>query len=318
MSIPFVRPDVRAYLDALEANPRPAFSDEVVAQMRLLPPEVMNDMMALLDLPVGDLGAVVDVTMPGPDGNTIGLRMFDPRAVRDPGPVIVFYHGGGFVACSVDTHAAMAAELARGLDLPVISVEYRLAPENPWPAAPDDAEAATRWIAENGAAFGREFTGLIPCGDSAGGNLACITAIALRDRPAALPLIMQIPIYPRTDASRPYPSLTQFANGYALDKVSMDYFEKAYAADKGHWRISPILADLRGLPPTLLVTAGLDPLRDEGRAYAVALADAGVDVTYREFDGIVHGFTTYRRAIPSAAEDFRQITGLARHLLDNL
>jgi acetyl esterase len=134
-----------------------------------------------------------DVVMPGPAGE-IPLRLFDGRTERAPGPAVVFFHGGGFAIGNIDTHASMCAEIARRLDLPVISVDYRLAPEHPWPAAPDDAEAAARWIASNGAAFDRAFTSLVFCGDSAGGNLAIVTALALRYRPASVPLAALIPL----------------------------------------------------------------------------------------------------------------------------
>ena len=182
-----LRPDARAYLDAMAAQPRPPMNDATIAMMRQVPPEMIEGMLLMFERPLGELGEVRDVNMPGPGGD-IALRLFDPRKDRGPGPVVVFYHGGGFVAGSIGTHAPLAAEIARQLDLPVISVEYRLAPEHKWPAAPDDAEAAARWIAENGAAFGREFTGLVTCGDSAGGTLTLVTTMALRDRPAALPV----------------------------------------------------------------------------------------------------------------------------------
>jgi acetyl esterase len=309
----FVRPDVRAFLDVMKSLPRPEFSDELIAQMRRSP-EIMQAQMAMLELDVGELGEVRDVTMPGPGGD-MQLRMFDPRGQRGPGPVMVFYHGGGFTVGSIDSHASFAAELARGLDLPVVSVEYRLAPENPWPAAPDDAEAAARWIAANGAAFGREFTGLVLCGDSAGGALTVVTALALRDAPAALPVVLQVPIYPRTDATREYPSVGEFSDGFGLSRDNLRYFEQAYAADRHHWRNSAIVADQSGLPPTLVVTASLDPLRDEGRAYAARAVEAGVQVTYREMVGTVHGFCTYRRAIASASADLARIIALARGML---
>ena len=136
MTGPFIRPDVRAFLDMMAANPRPVFNDELMAMIRQMP----ADAMAGMDLPVGEMGEIRDVVMPGPGGH-IPLRLYDPRASREPGPVVVFYHGGGFVVGSIDTHAGVAAEIARQLDLPVVSVEYRLAPEHKWPAAPDDAEA---------------------------------------------------------------------------------------------------------------------------------------------------------------------------------
>ena len=313
----YVRPDVQAYLDAMEANPRPPMNDETIAMMRQVPKEVMAQMLAALDQPVGDLGEDRRLTMPGPQG-AIELRLFDPRKSRGPGPVAVFFHGGGFVVGSIDTHAGMSAEIARSLDLPVISVEYRLAPEHPWPAAPDDCEAAARWIAGNGAAFGREFTHLILCGDSAGATLTLVTTLALRENAAALPVLMQWPIYPRADSAHKYASAETFGAGFGLDSTDMAYYEKAYACDDAHWRGSPYLADQAGLPPTFLVTAGLDPLRDNGRAYAAKCIEAGVDVTYREVSGTIHGFACFRKAIPSAQQDFAELLVIARAMIQAL
>ena len=310
----FVRPDVRAFLDMMAAVQRPPFSDELVAMMRQMRPEDFPPM----DIPVGELGTIRDVTMPGVGpgpGGGIALRLFDPRESRDPGPVVVFYHGGGFVVGGIDTHAALAASIARGLDLPVISVEYRLAPEHRWPAAPDDAEAAARWIAENAAAFDRAFTGLIVCGDSAGGTLTIVTALALRDNPAALPLLLQWPIYPAVDMVGDYPSGPLFASGFGLNLPDMTYFGEAYRADPANWRGAPMLLDQSGLPPSFVVTAGLDPLRDQGRAYAATLIAAGVDVTYREYAGTIHGFCSYRLGIPSARGDVEAMIATARAMI---
>lgn len=309
-----IRPDVQAYLDQLKATPRPPMSDELIAMMRQIPPEMAAQMFAVLELPVGDLAEIRDLAMPGPGGD-IALRLFDPRKERGPGPVVVFFHGGGFVAGSIETHASLAAEISRGLDLPVVSVEYRLAPENPWPAGVDDAEAAARWIAANGPALGREFTSLVLCGDSAGATLTIVTALALRDQPAALPVLMQWPIYPKVDSSKDYPSDSLFADGFALDSHDIEYFGKAYALDPLHWRGSPLLADQAGLPPTFVVTAGLDPLRDNGRAYAAKCIEAGVQVTYREVKGTIHGFACYRKIIPSAQDDLAELLVIAREMI---
>ncbi|TCM22301.1 acetyl esterase [Novosphingobium sp. PhB165] len=307
---PYIRPDVAAYLKAQEAHPLPAMTAEVLAQIRKLPPGALPSR----DVPVGEIAVSKDLEMPGPAG-PIKLRLFDARAQRGPGPVLVFYHGGGYILGSIDTHAALAAEIARRLDLPVVSVEYRLAPENPWPAAPDDGEAAARWVAANGKALGRDVTGLVLSGDSAGGNLTLIVAAALRDKPAAVPVIMQVPIYPATDFVGDYPSTHLFANGYGLDKSSTDLFRKHYAADPKSLRTSPLLGDLKGLPPTVLVTAGLDPLRDQGRAYAAKLVEAGVPTVYYEGRGLVHGFTTFRKDIPSAQQDTENFLTLAKVML---
>jgi len=307
---PFIRPDVRAFLDAMNAAPRPPFTDALIAQIRQIPPGTM----ASPDLPVGDLAVVSEIAMPGPACD-LALTLFDPRPTRAPGPVVVFFHGGGFVVGSTETHGGLCASIARGLDLPVVSVDYRLAPEHKWPAAPDDAEAAVRWIAENGAAFDRSFTHLVLCGDSAGGTLAIVTALALRDRPAALPLILQWLIYPGADATVSYPSAETFAEGFGLPGADMAYYMDAYAPDRQHWRHSPILADQSGLPVTFVVTAGLDPLRDQGRAYATSVIAAGGEVIYREAAGTIHGFATYRRGIPSARDDVEAMIATARQTI---
>lgn len=311
-SAPYVRPDVQQYLDRLKAQPRPPLNRQMLAMIRQMPPERMK---STDDLPVGELAVIKDVTMPGPGGE-IKLRLFDSRSEREAGPVVVFFHGGAYVVGSIATHEGLTAEMARQLDLPVVSVEYRLAPEHPWPAAVDDGEAAARWVAENGKTFGREFTGLILSGDSAGGNLTLVTAQALRDKPAALPLLMQLPIYPATDKSRKYPSGARFSRGYALDISDDD--EDFYQADPTSVRASPLLGDLHGMPPTVMVTAGLDPLRDQGRAYAAKLIEAGVPTVYYEAQGSIHGFAGYRQAIPSAQHDTTAFLQLAKEVLEQL
>lgn len=294
----FVRPDARGFLDFLNALPGP--------KMHELEPPVARGIYAAMkdvaDLPVGELGALLDLTIPGPAG-AIPARLFDVRASREPGPAIAFFHGGGFVIGSLETHASFCAEMSRALDLPVIAVDYRLAPEHPWPAAPDDCEAAARWLADSPAVLGRAVTSLILCGDSAGGNLAIVTTMALRDSPAGAPVIAQLPFYPATDTTRDYPSYAQFADGYMLTRESMEWFKAAYRAEAEHIRASPLTGNLAGLPPAVVMTASLDPIRDQGRAYAGALAAAGVPVVFREAKGNIHGFITLRKAIPSSIGD---------------
>ena len=310
MSDPFIRPDVRVFLDTLKANPRPALTAENIAAMRPLAPQGM----AMLEPPIGELALMRDAVMPGPDGE-IPLRLFDARTEREPGPAVVFLHGGGFVIGNIDTHASMCAEIARRLDLPVISVDYRLAPEHPWPAAPDDAEAAARWIADNGAAVGRVITGLVFCGDSAGANLTLVTALALRDRPASVPVITLISLYPSTDRTRHYASADAFGEGFGLDTSDMSFFMDSFKPQAGHWRASPLVADQTSMPAALIVTAALDPLRDQGLAYAAQLIDAGVPTTYREFAGTIHGFLGFRRAIPSGQNDLIRVLEIARVMI---
>lgn len=294
----YVRPDVRQFLDYLNALPGPRTHelDPVAAR------QMFTATKDLTDLPLGDLATIRDIAIPGADG-PIPARLFDAAEMRVPGPVMVFYHGGGFVFGEIETHASLCAEMARVLGMPVLSVEYRLAPEHRWPAAPDDAEAAARWVASNPAALGRTATGLVLSGDSAGGMLAIVTAMALRDRPAAVPVIAQAPLYPVTDPAGRYPSFEEFAEGYLLTKAAMLWFGDAYQADIAHMRGSPMLAPLAGMPPAVIVAASLDPLRDQGRAYAARLIEAGVPTIYREAVGTIHGFATLRKAIPSAIGD---------------
>jgi acetyl esterase len=298
MTEPFVRPDARGFLDYLASMPGP--------KMHELDPSAARAMYVMMkdvaDPPIGELGTMLDLKIPGPAGD-IPARLFDPRSCREPGPAIVFFHGGGFVIGNLDSHASFTAEMARVLDLPVIAVDYRLAPEAKWPAAPDDCEAAARWVADSPAELSRAVTSIILAGDSAGGNLAIVTAVALRDAPANAPVIAQMSFYPATDTTQEYPSYSQFADGYLLTRDSIEWFNAAYQAEATHIRISPLIGDLAGLPPAVVVTASLDPIRDQGRAYAAGLAKAGVAVVFREAKGNVHGFITLRKVIPSSVGD---------------
>ena len=295
---PYVRPDVAGFLAFLNNLPGPRTHE-------MEPPAARATYKAMKDVadpPVGELGTIRDIAIPGPAG-AIPARLFDVQESRLPGPLVMFYHGGGFVIGDLDTHASFCAEVSRALDLPVLAVDYRLAPEAPWPAAPDDCEAAARWAAGSPAELGRSVTALIPCGDSAGGNLAIVVTAALRDAPAAVPVIAHLPFYPATDTTQEYPSYSAFAEGYLLTRASMDWFNAAYQAEAEHVRTSPLKGDLRGMPPAVIVTASLDPIRDQGRAYAAALAEAGVAVVFREAVGNIHGFITLRKAIPSSVGD---------------
>ena len=295
---PFVRPDVAQFLAYLNGLPGPKTHEVGAPAAR----QLYKAMREVADPPIGELAVIRDLMIPGPAGD-IPARLFDARERREPGPAVVFYHGGGFVIGDLDTHASVTAEVARTLALPVIAVDYRLAPEARWPAAPDDAEAAARWVAESPEALGRKVTGLVLMGDRAGGTLVIVAALDLRDRPAAVPVLVQAPIYPATDSTQMYLSYEQFSAGHLLTHESMEWFADCYAADIQHQRGSPLLADLAGMPPAVVITASLDPIRDQGRAYAAALAQAGVPVVFREAVGNIHGFITLRKAVPSSAGD---------------
>jgi acetyl esterase len=296
---PFVRPDVALFLHYLNALPGPRIHEVGAVAAR----RMTLAMRGVADLDTGPLAVLRDLEMPGPAGGTIALRLFDARETRAPGPVLVFFHGGGWVLGDLDSYEPPCAEIARMLDLPVVSVDYRLAPEHPWPAGPDDAEAAARWVADAPEALGLTPTALVLAGDSAGGTLTIVTTLALRDAPAAVPVIAHWAIYPAADFTTHYPSYEDFGQGYFLTRESIGWFGAHYAPDVTDWRGSPMVADLAGLPPALVTTASLDPIRDQGRAYAAGLVQAGVPVSFREAAGSIHGFINLRKAIPSAQAD---------------
>lgn len=307
----YVRPDVKAFLDFLAAAGAPPMSQQSPAEARA----AFMMMKAIGDLEGRALAVVRDFACPGPAGD-IPVRFYDPREVREPGPVLVFFHGGGFVIGDLDTHDTLCRELAAELDLPLVAVHYRLAPENPFPAAPDDCEAVARWLAASPEVLERTFTGLIPLGDSAGGNLAIVVTQALADRPAAVPVVLQVPLYPVTDERDDHGSMIDFAEGFLLTKDAMSNFLSSYVVEPGNPRAFPILGDHAKTPPTVLVTASLDPLRDGGRAYGAALILAGTDVVFVEMKGTIHGFTTLRKALPSANDDVAQIVKAIRYMLE--
>jgi len=300
---PYVRPDVQALLGMLAMMQQPPMSAMSPAEAR----EAYRMMTPVADAEPAELAVIRDLTSPGPAGD-IRLRLYDARETREPGPAIVFFHGGGFVIGDLDTHHPLCSEMAHQLDVPLIAVDYRLAPEHPFPAAPADCEAAARWIAGSPAALGRTITGLVLCGDSAGGNLTIVTAQALRASPAAAPVIVQAPLYPVVDGDHDkYASFAAFGDGFLLTADTMRWFGDHYAAPLGDPAADPLFADPAGMPPTLLVTAGLDPLRDQGRDYAARLVQAGVETVYLDLPGAIHGFTCLRKGIPSAEADVQAI-----------
>ena len=295
---PYVRDDVRRLLDMLEAMGRPPIEEAGAVAGR----EGMRAMAQMGETEPRELAVIEDVACPGPAGD-IPCRFYDSRESRDPGPAVLFLHGGGFVIGDLDVYHALCTEFAHRLDLPVLSVDYRLAPETPFPAAPDDCEAAARWLASSPAELGREVTGLVITGDSAGGNLTIVTTHALRDKPADVPVLVQAPIYPVADEAGHHDSYRMFKEGFFLTGNTMAWFTQAYAADPESHRNLPMLGDCSNAPATVLCTAGLDPLRDSGRSYAACMAKQGTEITYLEFPGIIHGFFTMRKAIPSGQAD---------------
>jgi acetyl esterase len=291
---PYIRPDVRQFLDYLESLNRPKGYE--------IGPEGARQMMIAsrhaFEPPAREIAVIRDIAGPVP------LRLYEAREERGPGPLLLFIHGGGWVIGDLDTHEPFCIDLAIELDVPVVAVDYRLAPEFPFPAAFEDSVAAARCVASAAVELGRTPTGLFLAGDSAGGNLCAAVSAALRDEPAAVPILGQWLIYPATDPCVRYPSYNEFCQGHLLTKESMDWFEDSYAGPKDDWRYSPLLKGAAGLPPTFVTTAGLDPIRDQGRAYAARCAEAGVETIYFEAAGTVHGFLNLRKAIASSNEDF--------------
>lgn len=225
----------------------------------------------------------------------LAMRAYRPAGAgkEERLPALLFFHGGGWTIGDLDTHDVVCRQLANGARCAVFSVDYRLAPEHPFPAAVDDCIAATDYVHKNAAALGVDAGRIAVGGDSAGGNLAAVVSIHARDS-GGPPIAFQLLIYPATDQRGGYPSLQRNGQGYLLTRDSMDFFRGCYLpnrADWSDWRASPLLAkDLSRLPPALVLTAGFDPLVDEGKAYAERLRREGVEVQYREYEDMVHGF----------------------------
>jgi acetyl esterase len=242
-----------------------------------------------------------DVAIPG-SGGPIPARLYR-SAKNGTLPVLVFFHGGGWVVGNIDSHEAMCRHIANRAECAVVSVDYRMGPEHKFPAAVEDCFAATAWTADNGASLGVDPGRLAIGGDSAGGNLAAVVSLLARDKGAPR-IAYQVLIYPATDAAMRHDSVARYAEGYVLTRATMRWFYEQYLRtpdDAADWRVSPLLApDLSRLPPAYVLTAGYDPLCDEGDAYAARLAAAGVPVTHRRFPGQVHGFVTNGRVIRAA------------------
>ncbi|WFU44890.1 alpha/beta hydrolase [Bradyrhizobium sp. CB82] len=265
-----------------------------------------------------ELARIEALAIPAPHG-TIPARLYVPMTLRQHhglSPGLVFFHGGGWVIGDLDTHDVAVRKLAVEGELIVISVDYRLAPEHKFPAAVDDAVAATHWIAANASALGIDASRLSVGGDSAGGNLAAVVAIAARDA-NRVSLAGQVLIYPAVDFAMMHPSHSEPETSLLLTHSVVRWFRDHYlngAADTHDWRASPARATLNGLPPAYVLTAGADPLRDEGHDYAERLRQAGVPVAYRHFPGQFHGFFTMGKLLQQADVAAAEIGAWLREL----
>ena len=259
---------------------------------------------------------VEDRTVPGPAGE-IPVRVYRPS--DEPAlPVLVWFHGGGWTIGSLETHDNTCRSLANAVKCIVVSVDYRLAPEHKFPAATDDAFAATRWVAEHATELGGDPDRIAVGGDSAGGNLAAVVSLLARDAGGPA-VVFELLVYPVTDHEFESPSMRENAKGYFLELESMRWFYNQYLRDErdcADWRFSPARAtDLAGLPPAFVLTAEFDPLRDQGEAYARRLEAAGVPVDARRYGGVFHGFFGMRDLMDPAREAFDDVTKALRRAL---
>jgi acetyl esterase len=315
-----LHPQVKEHLDRLGAT---NFAD----LHAFTPDQVRQGMQAMLDnLPEPESVASVVDRIADTAAGELAMRVYHPR----PGerlPVIVFFHGGGFVLGGLETHDGLARALANRSESVVVAVDYPLAPEHKYPAAPDAAIAATIWVAENGAAIGADSARLAVAGDSAGGNLAAV--VALKAREAGAPQVaFQLLIYPDLDFRRSNYSIREFAGKYGnVGRATQGWFMDHYLSseeEKLDPLVSPLLApDLSGLPAALIVTAEYDALRDEGEAYGNLLAEAGVEVTVKRYDGMIHEFMRWPfddagLALDDAAEALRSAFDLPPTLCDGV
>jgi acetyl esterase len=282
------------------------------------------------------VAAADDLEVDGATG-PLPARLYRPGGARNPAltwqpvterlPLVLFFHGGGFVLGDRDSHDAVCRMLCAAAGVLVLSVEYRLAPEHPWPAAPDDALAAWWWTVDHAEELGADPDRLAIGGDSAGGNLSAVTAQGAAKgrggdddvRPA-----LQLLLYPAVDWTREYASRAMFGHGFYLEDASMDWCEHHYigvegtegAADRADPRISPIKGELSGLPPALIVTAGFDPLRDQGEAYATALRAAGTPAVARRMPDLIHGFANTPGVGRRSREAMLEVSSLMRGMLE--
>jgi len=298
-------PQVAKVLEEAESLGLPDYQDlsptEARQQMRDQSPPVQAEL---------SVEKVVDRRIPGPGGD-IPIRLYYP-AGEEPFPTVVYYHGGGWVIGDLDTHHAFCHALAKTSGCLVVAVDYRLAPEHRYPAAVEDAYAATKWVAENPEQIQADSGRFAVCGDSAGGHLAAVVSMMARDRKGPR-IDLQILIYPITDCRFDTPSYEENKEGYMLTRDLMKWFWNYFINDESEADdpyVSPLRAENLGeLPPAMIITAGYDPLRDEGEAYGWRLQEAGVNVSLSRYPGMTHAFIRMTAVLDKANEALAEVAG---------
>jgi len=306
-------PQVKIILEEDAARSMPAYSE-------LSPVDAREQMLELAPPVDPDLAAkrVEHQKVPGPDGE-ISVRLYYPHA-QPPFPVCVYFHGGGWVIGNLDTHNAFCHALSHTSRCLVVAVDYRLAPEARYPAAIDDAYAATSWVAENEKTIGADSSLIAVCGDSAGGNLATVVTMMARDR-GGPQIALQVLIYPITDHNFETPSYHRYAKGHMLTRDLMRWFWNHYLGKEDILDpyVSPLRAEnLSNLPDALILTAQYDPLCDEGEAYAQRLLKAGVKVKLIRYDGMIHGFIRMVSRLDRAREALNEVSTTLRNNLSRI
>jgi acetyl esterase len=308
-------PQVAAYLKELEALPLPPVSQWTPQLAR----DLMTATIASLGPPLA-IARIAERTIPSPAG-PIRVRLYRPRA-NGVLPCLVFYHGGGWVVGDLDSHDHLCRELAAAADCAIVSVDYRRAPEHPFPAAVEDALAAADWVRRHGHELELDSARVAVGGDSAGGNLAAVVALedGQRGEPHFPPLALQVLIYPATDYDFETPSYRDMADGYMLTREAMQWYWRQYLPRPGDpfpWRAAPARAKrFGGLPPALVITAEYDPLRDEAELYARNLQAAGVRVRLTRYVGMIHGFVRRLPQFRQAREALQEIAAELRRAFE--
>jgi len=310
-------PAIQMTLALLERRGEPTVETVTPAEGR----HITSRQAQVLAGPLTPARAVRDVTIPGPAGALPARHYVPDEPGAGPHPLLVFLHGGGFVIGDLETHDATCRLLARHAGVHVLAIEYRLAPEHPFPAAFEDSVAAIGWALGHAAELGADPQRVAVGGDSAGANLAAVASLQLTREGGPKPAA-QLLLYPTVEAGRTGGSLELFAEGYFLTKVQMEWFAAQYVpegTDPDDPRLSPLKApDLSGLPPAIVLTAGFDPLRDEGEDYAHAMRAAGVPVLLRRFPGLIHAFGNMTGISRTSRDALVEMAGALRAVLATL